>query len=503
MSFSLIYAVLRSIIGGYDKRTILSSIIGAIGAVLGVAFAGNGHYLIYGIIAPIIEKTTGKIIPYCNESGYFFPDSTIFIGNFPETMDKGKNEFLAYSVVLGDLHAHVINLLFVIPILAIGLDIALEEKKETPIFTDIIDARHILTGILLGLFMGCNYWDFPIYFIILGALILFHDCKCFGVKLKTVLFVLVKGAFIIGIAYVVSLPHSLHFVKMASELCIAENHTPIDKFVILWGFPITIAVILSGSSLYKIIKKEAKLSDYAILSVSACAIGLIFVPEFIYIKDIYGSEYARFNTMFKLTYQAFTLLGLIGGMAVGLWFYKQKYILFGLTGLITILLSTYLLKASSQFFGDISDVDYRYGCSAYHILEWEDEYDAEKEAISLINEDPKTNIRIMEACGDSYSHSCRIPVFTGACTYLGWEVHEWLWRGDWEPVGEREEEIRRFYEAGDKEYNIQLLKNNKIDYVFVGPVEMKKYLVNPRGFEGMGINLLNNSQYRLYNVSNL
>ena len=61
--------------------------------------------------------------------------------------------------------------------------------------------------------------------------------------------------------------------------------------------------------------------------ISCCAYGLVIVPEFIYVKDIYGDVYARCNTMFKLVYQAFILFGLgIGYYIVRLISYNSNKI---------------------------------------------------------------------------------------------------------------------------------------------------------------------------------
>ena len=41
-----------------------------------------------------------------------------------------------------------------------------------------------------------------------------------------------------------------------------------------------------------------------------CAIGLVLIPELVYVRDIYENRNARANTMFKLTYQAYIMFGM-------------------------------------------------------------------------------------------------------------------------------------------------------------------------------------------------
>lgn len=42
-----------------------------------------------------------------------------------------------------------------------------------------------------------------------------------------------------------------------------------------------------------------------------CAMGLIFIPEIVYVRDIYEKTAPRANTMFKLTYQAYIMFGIM------------------------------------------------------------------------------------------------------------------------------------------------------------------------------------------------
>ena len=92
--------------------------LGGLLAGMGVCVAGNMHYPIYRWIIPSIKKLTTRAKTGYN---YWFPDATRYIGYNPETGDKTIHEFPSYSFILGDLHAHVINIVFVLTVLAILL----------------------------------------------------------------------------------------------------------------------------------------------------------------------------------------------------------------------------------------------------------------------------------------------------------------------------------------------------------------------------------------------
>ena len=56
--------------------------------------------------------------------------------------------------------------------------------------------------------------------------------------------------------------------------------------------------------------------DLFVVVMGLCAIGLIAIPEFVYVRDIYENGHARANTMFKLTYQAYMLFGMTMGYGI-------------------------------------------------------------------------------------------------------------------------------------------------------------------------------------------
>ena len=81
----------------------------------------------------------------------------------------------------------------------------------------------------------------------------------------------------------------------------------------------------------------------------------------------------------------------------------------------------------------------------------------------------------MEADGDSYTDFARVSAFTGRPTIIGWAVHEWLWRGTYDAVAPRREEVRQIYESEDIVLTASLLNKYSVHYVIVGKLEREKY----------------------------
>ena len=62
--------------------------------------------------------------------------------------------------------------------------------------------------------------------------------------------------------------------------------------------------------------KAISVPDLFAIVMGLCAIGLIVIPELVYVRDIYENGNARANTMFKLTYQAYMLFGMTMGYGI-------------------------------------------------------------------------------------------------------------------------------------------------------------------------------------------
>ena len=132
--------------------------------------------------------------------------------------------------------------------------------------------------------------------------------------------------------------------------------------------------------------------------------------------------------------------------------------------------------------GNVFKPEGHIGISATEFLTKDASLYAEMNAIHLILEDEREHVRILEGGGESYTPDCKISAFTGAPTYVGWHVHEWMWRGSWDIVAQRLVEVQYFYESGNLEWCKDFIGKHGIDYVFAGPREYEQYRVNTDGF---------------------
>lgn len=514
MAFVLPFSLIRQMLGDRIKtkntgRNKYFPTVAGVTAGVAVSIAGNGYFIVYRCLLPLINKLRG----ITTEVSYWFPNATRYIGYRPvNENDKTISEFPSYSFILGDLHAHVVNVMFVL--LVIGLLYAwmketlrkdrreLTERMKAEqgdtseqLRSDVSWKKHllsphlILVSILLGMFQWSNYWDFVIYFVVTGAVVLFANIiQLKGKAVKVIKITFLQAVEVIVISYLVVLPFTIKFETMVQGVALAQYHSMLYQLAVIWGLPVMITLLLIITVLTEVLKKKEKTSFHRFLAGIAipdlfavlaglCAIGLVFLPEVVYVRDIYEQGYARANTMFKLTYQAYILFGLVMGYAIYrlLLISRQKVlqILAGLGLLLLIWTVGYFGDAVYSWFGEVWNPSEYQGLDAEGYLETDFSEDAQ--AIYWLKDNVEGSPVVLEANGDSYTGYERVSASTGLPTVLGWYVHEQLWRNDVEDLNQKSVDIQNIYIWNSEELVRNLLEHYDVSYIFVGSKEKEKY----------------------------
>lgn len=456
-----------------------------------VSLAGNMHYIVYAKVIPFLQKMR---MMEGEPDSYWFPDATRYIGHNPKTADHTIHEFPSYSFVLGDLHAHVVNLMFVL--LVLGLLYAwlkrvrrqgeiLCVEKKTFWKGELLHPEILLVSALLGMFQWTNYWDFVIYYVVTGGVVLFANVVRHGGKaVKVIGVTALQAVEVMGIATVTAMPFTRTFETMIQGVALCQNHSRFYQLLVLWGLPFTVvitflAVLFHGKWKKQVseILREMHFADMFILVLSLCAMGLILIPEIVYVRDIYEEGSARANTMFKLTYQGYVMFGISMGyilLYLTTVCVKKGLRIWGMLCTI-LLLSTfgYLGNAVDSWFGQVWKPSEYEGLNATYFLEedfWED-----AGGIRWLKANVTGSPVVLEANGDSYSDYERVSAMTGLPTVMGWYVHEWLWRNDVLDLNEKSHEIETIYTSANTKEVEKLLKKYGISYIFIGKMEREKY----------------------------
>lgn len=223
------------------------------------------------------------------------------------------------------------------------------------------------------------------------------------------------------------------------------------------------------------------------LILAAAGFYLLAGAELFRIVDLFGN---RMNTVFKVYYQAWILLGIAGG--VGIYYivagpyrlrpsdyraplFRALGIVWGGLAAGLILASAYYPVAAvlerTEWFRDGGDLGDNTLSGLDFLRRGEPgEYDA----IMWLNDEARPG-RIVEAVGDGYSNYGRISGATGRATVLGWEGHQKQWRGDDSAFAGRSHDVETIYQGTDGAETRHLLELYSVRWVIVGPRERDAY----------------------------
>ena len=390
----------------------------------------------------------------------------------------------------------------------------------------------VFFGFLLGILLMTNALSGPIYGALFVLLVVWQVVGFFSKKTQGVdYFEAVKHIMIpvdiVGIAaFLTALPFLLHFKSFATGIGVncpsgflADTKigpflfegvekcqkSPLWMMTLLWGF-------FWFTGIWLFIKKiwTQEQEDHPILRTLKVfflwGIVLIIIPEFFYVKDIYPAHF-RSNTMFKLGYEAFILWSIVAAYVIVHFIFQRhspqifnfqfsifnknfKFQISNLKKKIRILffflllpqlflVSIYPIFSVRSYFGELKTYKELYGLSwlekelpdDFRVVVWlrnriqNTEYGIQNTEIPVI----------VEAPGDSYTHYNHVSAFSGIPTILGWGVHEWLWRGNYDVVAPRDEEVRTIYTSENSQDVRSILEKYSVRYIVVGQLEREKY----------------------------
>jgi len=463
---------------------------------------------------------------------YWYANATRFI---PLTI----HEFPGYSFVVSDNHGHVLSLPFVLLAIALVLYIYLRGLFSLRVSLWKKVPYLILYGVLLASLLMTNALDGPIYFGLFGFVLLCTNIKQILKDKWLIVEMMKVIGVVVGVFVLSSIPFLLSFDSFVNGVAvncpfgfIADTQigpllfegidkcqrSPFWMMWLLWGFFwFNGIVLIIMNTTYKkariqIVKQKLKISlpriehmfmnkkgvhvEKVLVLLFLFSVLLIIFPEFFYFKDIYPAHF-RSNTMFKLGYQAYIIWTIMSAYVIMkmVWRTEQDkrqqskakndaskinrfvYILLVVPQLF--LVSIYPYFSVRSYFG---------GLKTYRGLDgmaWlEEKYPDDFAAIEWLNKEVENQAAsskndkqyaIVEADGESYTDYNRVSVFTGVPTVVGWAVHEWLWRGSYDVVSPRREDVQKIYEDPDMDVTRQILSKYNIRYIIVGSQEYEKY----------------------------
>ena len=506
-----------------------------------------------------------------------FPDApnwwwqaTRVIGSFEngQQLDYTITEFPMFSFLLGDLHAHMVSLPFMLLGLALILNLF---RSEEPLGLAWL-RRHPVEAAAAALFIGSlgfiNLWDLPLLAAFLGVAVLVRCYRDVGgdlqqaaltaaavvfpiwalaaalflplylelegqtggilplrdVSSRPFLFFITMGLFAaLGISFLARQLPGLRLptrddAQLAGVILAAAAapivvwsgvvlvlHIPRDgvwtalgdvALRSVWVAPgLAIAGVAAYSAAQRVRSGRETATAFPLL-LAAAAFCLLAGAELFYVSDAFGGAFRRMNTVFKVYYQAWLLLGVAGVYGLyywgsrrrpaqesgGGWILRRGRALYGLGAYAWAAAVAVLLVASAYYpIGAVLDrtaVLEQSGQPGGNTLDGlafvKEREPGEYAAIEWLRDEAPWG-RIVEAVGPSYSDFGRISSATGLPTVLGWKGHELQWRGGSEAFAGREEDVDRIYRSDDDQEVRRLLEAYGVRYVYVGARERATY----------------------------
>lgn len=244
---------------------------------------------------------------------------------------------------------------------------------------------------------------------------------------------------------------------------------------------------------------------------------LLYGAELYFIRDVFFNGIPRLNTVFKLSYQAWLLLSLAGGVALAAALSHRRLsakvaalpvLALGVLGLV------YPLTASfnrTNGFENPTATDGLAGVARsdpneYALVRWIAQNTAPDDVVIEATGRRWTrgsdSVVTMIDGGSDYGSGGRIASRTGRPTPIGWYSHEIQWRGDTPEnhteFGSRQDAVDRAYTATNPADVLDVMHEFGARYIVVGREEMANYPGLMPNFEQFLEVAFESGTYRVY-----
>ncbi len=433
------------------------------------------------------------------------------------------NDFPFYSLLIGDLHAHVMVVPFALLGLALSVQLAvfgprLPSRRRSSREWVAALAEVALAALVLGAVGATNSFSIPITIgLVAGAMAIWA-----AASRRWTAAALWVGAWL-ALSVLLFLPFLLHFDAPTDGVGFVNRHPSVGRFagdelllygVFLWALapllagplrrlairlgaaralgaaaaaallvalgllvgetiPVLVVIVLA-IAWHGVVERDRGATERCLCLIAALGLTAALVGNLVYVRDTFaiGPDF-RFNTVFKFGYQAWYLLAVAAaaGLFINVAGKRSPGRTIWLAGLLALVASASVYPLA----GSYSATQGFEGRPTLDGLRWLGERSpGDLAAIRWMRENIEGHPVILEAAGRDYDprgHG-RVSVFTGLPTVLGWPGHEIQWG---HPPGSRADDVRAIYASGDLARAERLLRRYRVRYVFDGSLEELYY----------------------------
>ncbi|MEA2168718.1 MAG: hypothetical protein QOF76_2018 [Solirubrobacteraceae bacterium] len=457
------------------------------------------------------------------------------------------NEFPDFSLTLGDLHAHVIAIPITLLAVAFIVQVGVGGAPK------LLSLETFGVALTLGWLYGVNSWSWPVMVGLFGLTIgvWLTSADAAGTRVRTVLWgvAVVAGGIVLLLPFITNFdPNAMGFalttaakretfgdflrhhlvmegallwllvLPLLARLHESENGLkivlwPLGLFALIGpvyasrnnGGAILLALLLA-LTLWAAVTRTKTTVERTLFVLAAGAFACLLGSEAGIVKDeFFATDFSRMNTVFKMGYQAWLLLAVVGAVML---FSGPHWSPRRLPRYVWTVLAAGLIAVS---------VGYTFGgtLGRHAGLRGERSLDGRTwlrasapgdiKAVDWIRAHTHGDAVVLEAVGDDYNSfgNTRIADFTGRPTVMGWQGHELQWRSKTSQkidIGQRRTDVQTLYTTTDPVLATGLLARYKIGYAVFGPLEQTTYGVSPT-LQGLGRKVFDQDGTSIYAFS--
>src|SRR5580658_9573912 len=347
-------------------------------------------------------------------------------------------ELFSYLVGLGDYHPPLSGyLLLMVSLLSIAI-------IEAPERGEAVGAAHAVLAATVPLAIAANAWDFPMQALLVGGYLLYRMWSGQPVLWKTLA---AGGAWAALLIYPFAVRFAPHADALHNALRLVPRalHTPPIGGLLVF-YPLLAVLALN------VFFGERTKESWAFVAIWLV---LLTISEFVFVDDLYGGKFERFNTALK--WWAWIYSGALLTVGAVNLRSASRICRWGTAGVL-VLISAYGLDLYTNLAG----------LPKYHLGQldgaaWIRDQPAERAIFDFLKAEPQS-IVLQRLADRAYIPAPALTIFSGQTALLGWANHEDTWRGYRADIDQRLTAIYRFY-SGDLPDAERWLLENHVKYV--------------------------------------
>ncbi|MCQ2356993.1 MAG: DUF2298 domain-containing protein, partial [Methanocorpusculum sp.] len=221
----------------------------------------------------------------------------------------------------------------------------------------------------------------------------------------------------------------------------------LKKYPWLIAVPVIFAVAgyaSAGVALFCILLLAGKRSAAPEVLFGILGMAIVFLMEFIYLKNYMGDVNYRMNTVFKFGFCAWFMLGTSVLLMIGRygenWFAEiPKGLAAAVAAVIFVVLAALIRFCGIQLGYPGGTLDGSAWLESHHLADAAD--------IAFLTSTTSPSDIVVEAADGSYAYNGRVSAMTGLPMIVGWVGHESGWRSGVGDAGTRWTDVRNIYEG--------------------------------------------------------